>query len=45
MWIETNKVKKEYYLIRQDTTIYIFFKIRTRQVKTTEINKKVTSLN
>ena len=44
--IKKNKVKKECYLIRQ-YNIQIFYKIiffnyRTRQIKTTETNKKVT---
>ena len=43
---QTNKVKNECHLIRQDNTIYIFifdkiiyFKYRTRQLKATETNK------
>ena len=44
--IETNKVKKEHCLIRQYNTQnfdkYIFLKYRTRQIKATETNKKVT---
>ena len=46
---ETNKVKKQCSLIRQyNIQIFykiIFFKYRTRQIKTTETNKKVTYLN
>ena len=48
MDIETNKVEKEHYLIRQNNTIYqfvdkiVFFKYRTRQIKATECNTKVT---
>ena len=41
--IETNKVIKERYLIRQDNTIivfdiFIFFKYRIREIKATETN-------
>ena len=41
--VETNKVKKERYLMRQDNTVYnvsikLFFKYRTRQIETTETN-------
>ena len=49
--IETKKVKKERYLIKKDNkNIHIFnksifFKCRTKQIKTTETNKKVTYLN
>ena len=49
--IETKKVKKERYLIRQYDTIYtffykiIFFKYRTRQIEATEANKEITHLN
>ena len=44
-YIETNKVKKEHFYIKQYNTIYktisniIFFEYRTRQIKTTEIIK------
>ena len=49
--IETNNVKKECYLIREDNTICTFsvfkicFKYRTRQIKATETNKLVTYRN
>ena len=43
--IETNKVKKECYLIRQDNTHILdkitFFKYRKIQIEITETNKKV----
>ena len=43
--IETNKIKKE-HLIRQDKmhilNNILFFKYRTKQLKTTETNMKVT---
>ena len=49
--MKMNMIKKECYLIRQDNTyIHIFYKIffftyRTKQIKTTETNMKVTYLN
>ena len=46
-----DKVKKERYFIKQDNTVYTFsikvknFKYRSRKIKITETNKKVTYHN
>ena len=44
-YIKRNKIKKQCYVIRQENIVYtffykiIFFKYKTRQIKTTEIRK------